>query len=441
MLYNYYMKKLSLITTFLFCFSLCAWAQMTIVRMDGNKVFLDTSEEKTVLTKGSTFKVIVSSETLTNPKTGKNLGEIYKYSDAGIITEVQPLYAVGELKNTTGVTVGKQVVLEEIKPVTVGETSISSKETPKSARPNTTYQPIEQTVISLTEANVTAADAKNIITLSNNNEVTVFSRAEKEILTPQLSFALPAGKKGLSISAAAVKEGLAQIFVTVYNLDRGQINTLVLENKNGTLENTATLPFFTKELGCGTDKKIWGQRPFVLGTNPGNAREIIYKNDKFEAGKNTFNTRHNFLEGLNYYPVEKAHQNNLIFTASNGTLRMLLANGKRAESTDAFGSTPLRIQYKQEILKFYPSVQIFGEPGNATLVAVENSTKFGLLTETFGQYQNGKVHFLNYQKGRLQITDTVLLDGVLYDTACTDNAILTAETLPDGTSTIVEILK
>ena len=48
---------------------------------------------------------------------------------------------------------------------------------------------------------------------------------------------------------------------------------------------------------------------------------------------------------------------------------------------------------------------------------------------------------MDYQKGRLQIIDTVELSGVLYDTACTDKAVLTAEVLPDGTSSIVEILK
>ena len=65
----------------------------------------------------------------------------------------------------------------------------------------------------------------------------------------------------------------------------------------------------------------------------------------------------------------------------------------------------------------------------------------GLLSDTFGQYQSGKIHFLAFEKGRLTITDTVELDGFVYDTACSDTAILTAEILPDGTSSIVEILK
>ena len=117
MVYNYYMKKTFSWLCAAACvvsFSLCAWAQMTVVRVDGTKIYLDTSDQKTAPTKGSTFKVILSSEKLTNPKTGKDLGEIYKYSDTGTITEVQPLYAIGQLKNTTGVTVGKQAVFEEI---------------------------------------------------------------------------------------------------------------------------------------------------------------------------------------------------------------------------------------------------------------------------------------------------------------------------------------
>ena len=440
MIYNYYMKKFSFLFLMLFCFSLATRAEMSVVRIDGNKIYLDTSDEKTVLTKGSTFKVIVSSEKLTNPKTGKNLGEIYKYSAIGKITEVQPLYVVGELPNTQGVSIGKTAVLEDIKPASVtGKTA--TEETPESTRPKTTYNPIEQTVISLTQADVTAAHAKNIITLSDKNEVTVYSRGAKEILKEEMRFVLPTGKKGITISAAPVKEGLAQIFVTVYNQERSQISALVLENNNGKLENTDTLPYFVKELGCGSSKKIWGQKPFILSTNPGNAHEIVYEKQKFAASGATFNTRHNFIEGLNFFPIEKAGKDNLVITSSNGTLRVMLANGKHAESKDYFGSTPLRMQYKQEILKFYPSVQAFGTPGQATLAAVENTTKLGLLSETFGSYQNGKIHFLDYEKGRLKIIDTVNLDGILYDTACTDTAILTAEALSDGTSTVVEILK
>ena len=95
MLYNYYMKKW-LYGLFALLLVIPAAAQLSVVRVDGSKIYLDTSEEKTAPVKGSTFKVILSSETLTNPQTGKNLGQIYHYSDIGTITEIQPLYVIGE---------------------------------------------------------------------------------------------------------------------------------------------------------------------------------------------------------------------------------------------------------------------------------------------------------------------------------------------------------
>ena len=418
------------------------WAQMSVVRVDGNKVYFDISEAKTAPVKGSTFKVIVSSEPLTNPQTGKKLGEIYHYSSVGTITEVQPLYAVGELKQAEGITVGKQAVWEDVTPKTaVVAVAPAGAQTPVNVRKKTVYQPVEQTIISITEADVTAPGARNLVTLSEDNKLTVFARGEKDTLTPVLSYTLPTGKKGLSVSAAPVKEGKAQVFVSVFTPTRGTITTLVLEDKNGQLEQVSSLPFFAKELGCGADKKIWAQRPFVLGTAPGNAREVVYEHAKFSTGEQTFNTRHNWLAGLNFYPVENENQPNLITTASNGSLRVLLKNGRTAESKDLFGSTPSRLLYKQEILKFYPAIQVFGKPGQVQFAAVENDTKLGLLSETFGQYKAGKLHFLSYEKGSLNVTDSVELDGVVYDTACTEQAIIAAEVLPDGTSRVVEILK
>ena len=65
-----------MLTAFLF-FSACLQAQVMVVRVDGNKVYLDTSVLNRNVQKGDLFKVILSSEKLTNPKTGKDLGLVY----------------------------------------------------------------------------------------------------------------------------------------------------------------------------------------------------------------------------------------------------------------------------------------------------------------------------------------------------------------------------
>ncbi len=444
MLYNYYMKNkfFRLILLFVFCFfTLPICAQMMVVRIDGNKVYLDTSSLSVPVQKGELFKLILSFEKLTNPKTGKDLGLIYHYSPEGKIIEVQPLYAVGQLPKDTTASIGQEAVISSsplsAKPQPVTPTAVSTSTT----RTKTVYVPIEQEVISVTQADVTAPGSHNFITLSKEGIVTVWTPEAENQLKEQMRFSLSPSKKPLTLSAVPVKPGeAAQIFAAVYDNNRQKISTLVLEAKNGTLQEVDSLPYFVKELGCGTHKTLWAQKTFVSASRPGNARQVIFKDGKFAVGETSFSTQRNWLLGLTSHPVEDP-ENNLIYTAANGTLRLTLKNGKRAESKDLFASSPNRVKYKQEILSFYPSVQAYGPLGAATVAAVENKSKLGVLAETFGQYKNGKIHFLSFEKGRLNIKDTVELDGVIYDTACTDATILTAEVLPDSTSSLVEILK
>lgn len=93
------------------------------------------------------------------------------------------------------------------------------------------------------------------------------------------------------------------------------------------------------------------------------------------------------------------------------------------------------------MVKFYPSLQVYQTNHTPVIVAAENTASIGLLADLFGQYKDGKIHFLNIEKGRLVSADTVELDGYVYDTACTANAILTAEVLEDGYSAVKAIAK
>lgn len=432
----YYMKinTAFLLSILLLAPVLCP-AQLTVVRVDGQKVFIDTSTLNRNVDTGETFKIIVSSERLINPKTGKDLGPVYTYSAEGKITEVQPLYAIGQLPKGTKVSVGQEAVLEALQtPVQTAEPK-KQQATPVSHHKTITYAPVDQEIISISAAAVTNPSAENIITLSKKGQVTVWT-TNGEKLDQQLSFQLPTGKTPLTLSAAPLQNAqTANIFVTVYDASRQKISTLVLANRNGTLTQIDTLPYFVKELGCPPNKTLLAQKPFAAGAKPGNAHQITFQNGKFALTKTTLNTQRNWLSGVN------EADGNLILTAQNGTLRLALPNGKKAESKSLFAGAPNRVKYKQEILKFYPSVQVFGPAEKRIYAAAENTAKLGLLSDTFGQYQNGKIHFLSLEKGRLSITDTVQTDGFIYDTACSARAILTAEVLPDGTSSVIEIFK
>ena len=443
MLYIYYMKnKLFLFIFFLFL-PVFVLAQVTVVRVKDTTVYLDTSTLKTPPQKGDVFKVIVSSEKLTNPKTGKDLGLVYNYSPVGTITEVQPLYAIGKLPSAKEVAVGQEAVLE--KP------TAASSQTPAAVAASTldapaqeqhskkTFQPIDQEIISLSAAAVTAPQAEDIITLSKQGRVSVWKR-QGEKLEEAFFYQLPAQLTPLTLSAAPLRQQeLAEIFVTVYEERVPRISTLVLARGNNQWTVLDTLPYFVKELGCAANKQIWAQRPFVLGSAPGNAHEVLFEKGKFTLTAARLGTQHTWLQGINLFPV-KEQEEGLLYTSSKGKIALLLPNGKTVTGKGLGTGAANRVKYKQEIVKIYPSLQVVSSQGRAQAAVVENTAKFGLLSSTFGQYESGKIHFLSLEKGRLVTTDTVELDGFVYDTACANNTVLSAEILPDGQSTVVEIL-
>lgn len=441
MLYSYYMK-INIITAFLlvaaaFLPAQAQNGQAVVVKQNGDKIYLDISSLSAKVKKGDSFKIITASEPLINPKTGKNLGEVYEYSAQGVITEVQPLYVIGEIQNAPKYQIGAAAVLEESVSKPAKKTS-SKKQEEESSREIITYQPLEQTIISLTEGNITAPH--QIITLNDKGEITVYTPQE-DTLNPVLTAALPAGVKPITLSAVDVKHtGKSQIFASFYNPTRQTLLTAVLEEQNGELKTTDTLNFFTKELGCTPDKILWGQVPFVLGDRPGNARKVLFSEGKFSLDKQDENTRRQWLNGIHFYPYDKDHQG-LIYTTTGGTLKVQTGAERWAKSKSLFSSSPNRVKYKQDVVKFYPSLQVYQSNHMPVVVAVENTASIGLLADLFGQYKDGKMHFLNVEKGRLVSADTVELDGYVYDTACTQDHILTAEILEDGYSAVKAVSK
>jgi len=428
---------------FLFFFPHAAHAQITVVRVQDNKVYLDTSSFSRTVRKGEIFKLILSTEKLTNPQTGKDLGNLYHYSAEGKITEVQPLYAVGILPDGVKAKIGQEAVLDEpelptVSTVTTAAAPANSGET-KNTPNKLVYAPVDQTVISLSEGAVLQEHAKHIVTLSKEGQVTVWTRAN-ETLREMVSY--PLGKNRIPLAVSAVPLSTpdkADIFVSYFDTRQNQIFTLVLHEREGQLKEVGSLPYFVKERGCGPDKTIWGQRAFINNIQPGNAHPVVYENGKFTVSDDLRATQHNWLPSTLWMPSADGENEHFVYTASNGKITFLLKNGKSAESKDLFAASPNRVKYKQEIVKFYPSLQVLNSAGQSVIVGVENTSKLGLLSSTFGQYKSGKIHFLSYEKGRLKVTNSVDFDGVVYDTACTQGALLATEVLPNGTSSVVEI--
>ncbi len=450
MLYHYYMKiNLKHLLTFLFVTVLfpCAWAQVTVVKQDGKNIYLDISEHNKNVSVGDTFKIITSQEKLTNPKTGKELGLINHYSPEGKIVEVQPLYAIGQMPDKKAYSVGQEALIQSfaqtqtVSSAPISQSSAEEISKPVSNRKIKKYPVLEREIISAVKANLQPIPGEEIAVLDLKGHLIVYTD-DGGTLRQTAEYQIPAGKKPITLSAKDLKnQPYAQLFAVVYSEREQKISTLILQVQNDTLQPIATVPYFVKEVGCNDDKEIYAQKPFVNGAKPGDARELEYEKGKFRLDDDRLPTRGHWLTGINYYEIQNKEDDNFVYTASNGKIRLRLANGKYAESKALFATAPNRVKYKQEIISFYPSLQVYGPDGHATLAAVENTAKLGVLSEQFGQYSSSKIHFLTYENGVLTVQETLPLDGVLYDTSCTSRGILAPQVLSGGQTVLTEIYR
>lgn len=443
MLYHYYMKiNIKYLLGFLLLIFLypCTQAQVTIVKQNDNKIYLDISELNQNIAIGDSFKVILSKETLKNPTTGKVLGKINQYSEEGTITDVQPLYAVGELPSTVEVAVGQEVFIENknSSPVPNPATAPIQKNTNRKIK---TYSVLDREIISAVKTDLTPLPDTEIAAIDTKGNLILYS-AEDTLLKQIAQYTLPAGKRFLTLSAKDIMDRpYAQLFAVVYDEKNQKIYTQIFQYTDNRLIQINTVPYFVKELGCADDKEIYAQKPFISGAKAGDARELDYDDGRFRLEDDRLSTKGHWLTGVNYYEVQNDEYDNFIYTSSNGRIRLRLKNRKYTESPALFAGAPNRVKYKQDIIPFYPSLQVYGPDGLATLAAIENTTKMGILSEQFGQYSAGKLHFLTYENGILDIRETINLNGFVYDTNCTSHGILVPQVLSSGQTVLAEIYR
>ena len=116
----------------------------------------------------------------------------------------------------------------------------------------------------------------------------------------------------------------AEIFATVYDDRLARVSTVVLSYENGQWATLDTLPYFVKEIGCGSEKTLWMQKAFVSSTRPGNAHNVVYQDGKFVAGTQKLATQHTWLMGDNRFP----------FAENNSWLKLLIADSVPATSSN-----------------------------------------------------------------------------------------------------------
>lgn len=396
-----------------------------VVKQDGTKVFLDTSEFKTPASVGDRFRVATTGEEIINPKTGKSLGREITDQVDGHITQVEAMYSIGRLDKNINV-VGKEAEVEVKKQLVTSDVSMFEPKTQDSfneARLMPVWRSnlVEGKASAAASADITG-DAKNdlILAFANDNVIKVFSLADNT-LKEEHSIKINPLRKIISLDAADVKNtGKAQIFATILDTSSQKFSTFVIELKDGELKQTDTIRGLVKGIAPNNGKRVlYTQNIANASNNMTQPALLVYKNGKFDSGEKLTAGRFNSVYGFSTSDFRHNGKEYVVYTTPNSKLRVQFDKKNsyiESPSDIDFNTTPVRVKYNNSLERLWISVAVFKNSEGATFIAgIENNAKLGILSDTFGSYNSAKLHILKWTGNSLVQESSAELGGVVYD--------------------------
>ena len=214
--------------------------------------------------------------------------------------------------------------------------------------------------------------------------------------------------------------GRAQLFVSVLDTNTQRFNTLVYEGGENGLNQNGLINGVVKGIApFNQERKLYIQEISTLSgkTKYSAPYTLVYKDNNFKKGEKVKYTKFDDIFGFNFAPFRKGKEN-LIYTAFNSRLRVQYEKKNsfiESPSDIDFGSTPNRVKFNREVLKVYSSIGIYGDENNILISAVENQTKYGILSETFGSYESAILYVLKWNKGNFEKYLSAKIPGVVSD--------------------------
>ncbi|MDR0953100.1 MAG: VCBS repeat-containing protein [Elusimicrobiota bacterium] len=423
-----FLKKI--VVLFVLIFSLAnlglAKEAALIVKQDGLTVFLDTSEFKNKPKIDDKFRIVEYGEELKNPNTGKSLGRQITKQTTGRITQVEDLYSVGKLDSNNNVLNQEAEVEVSAATPVIANTAISTQ-VPLGSTQN--ILPIWQSKEIEGKAKASAlgdinGDGKSdlILAFEEDNAIKVYS-LENNALKEILNLKVNALRKIISLDAADLKQtGKDQIFATVYDSSSQRFNTFVFEDENNLLKQTDTVKGMVKGNAPYNGKRVLYTQDINLSPDgkiiPTTPAELIYKDGKFKTGDKVKTYRLDSIFGLTFGDFKNNGKLNPVFISAKKIRIQFDKKNSYVNSPDEydFSSTPNRIKLKNDVHRIYLSVALFKNTDNETIIAgVENQTKLGILSDTFGSYNGAKLVFLKWTGNSLVNYGASEIGGPLYD--------------------------
>lgn len=397
-----------------------------IVKQDGAKVYIDTSDLQIKPKEGDAFRIADLGEEIINPKTGKKLGREVKSQINGHITQTEDLYAVGQL--------------EEVKDVNGKEAEVFASLSPWEREPQFTAAPVAQALsngmIKLSPvlqtkniegrakaaaaADITGDGKTQLAFVFEDNSIKIYNLEGKE-LKEITEYSLTPLRKIISVDAADIKNaGRAQLFASVYDSGAEKFYTLVFEYQNGGLEQTDTIRGAVKGISVQNGPRALYVQDINEVTGLGKISKLEYSpKDGFGAGEQVKSFGLESIFGFNSFDFKGNGEENIIYTTPYRKLRVQFEKrGSYIETPSSFdfGSTPNRIKINGRAQRLYTPILAFKNKQDGTVVAaVEHKAKLGLLSDIFGSYSSANIDFLNWTENGFVPAAQAEIPGVIFD--------------------------
>ncbi len=419
------MKRLILLFIIVVFTSVQVFAQTAlIVKQEGAKVYLDISEFKEKPKANDSFTVTFWGGEIKNPKTGKVLGKTIERRLNGIITTVEELFAVGNITDFN-----KQDKLEgldanikvsaKIVPQIVPQAVVMQQEQ-NSLSPLWQSKPLDGKALAFTAGDIIGSGENGLVIAYEDNNIITYNLQDDK-LNKVSEFKFNPLHKIISLDNGDLNgNNKAEIFVSYFDTARNHFNTSVYEFENDTWAEKANFRGLVKGIApYNKERVLYTQN---LNNMSGQFKALtpavlVYKDGKYQAGASLKAYKFDSIYGFNLAKFD-GEKDQVIFTQPSGKLRLQFDKRNsyiNSPSDLDFASTPNRIKFDNNILKFYSSLALYNGDNNIIIAGLENEAKLGILSSTFGSYQRAKLILIKWDGSTLEKYAEAPLGGYTVD--------------------------